>query len=152
MDESYFGTFIDALAKCKDRMGVLGSEYLVYPPREHSDYAATPRNVVTFGTMGVDGVHYVILKIDGQVEDSSPVIEISPTDREPYNLLADSLLEYFSIACSVTRTEMQNVFDEERGGSPVLIAFLKKHFKHSRCKGRSIAPYRDRLEVEDEPR
>ncbi|MFN9753054.1 MAG: hypothetical protein ACK57U_16905, partial [Planctomycetota bacterium] len=68
-----FNTFMTALGSAVTVDGVLGDEGVEFPPRENVDYWATPQNAVVFGWMGVDGVHYAILKIDGEIRDTSPV-------------------------------------------------------------------------------
>ena len=152
MPETHFETFVRAVGNCSDRHGVLGDERLEYPPQEDYGYHATPRNALTFGSMGVDGVHYAILRVDGRIDDYSPVIQIAPMDfSESYSLLADSFIEYVAAGCGVTTAEMQRIFDNERTGQPALATFLKDHFDQSRLweatRNRSIDEYRDDLEL-----
>lgn len=154
MPETHFETFVRAVARTTDRRGILGEERLEYPPREEFGYHATPRNALTFGSMGVDGVHYAILRIEGAVDDFSPIIQISPMDfREPYCLLANSFIEYLAAGCAVTIAEMQGVFGAERDGRGSLIDFLKDRFDHSRFwdpgRQKSIEPYREELELNE---
>ena len=135
MDATYFDTFVRAVENtpARERRGVLGDNELVLPPRSDYGYEATPRNALTFGTMGVDGVHYVILNIDGKVIDESPVIHVGPMDfSKPYVALADSFIAYLAAACGVSIREMGFVFQEERAGRQKLVPFLKEHFVHSR--------------------
>jgi len=63
-----FDTFLMAIGRLseEDRLTVLGDEGVIYPPDEELGYESTPDNAVAFGTMGVDGVHYLILKLDGR--------------------------------------------------------------------------------------
>lgn len=131
---TYFDAFLGAVQQCPDPGGVLGEDYLVLPPSEcWAPYWCEPRNAVTFAQMGVDGVHYAILKINGEVRDDSPVIHISPMDfDEPYCVLGVSFLDYLADACNVSKREMSDVFEEERSGKRTLVPFLKKHFDHSR--------------------
>jgi hypothetical protein len=154
MPETHFDTFVRAIGAANDRRGVLGEERLEYPPREDYGYQATPKNALTFGSMGVDCVHYAILRIDGKIDDFSPVVQIAPMDfSEPYSLLANSFLEYLAVGCGVTTAEMQNIFELEREEKPSLVEFLKKRFDHSRLwesnRNRSIEEYRDSLELND---
>src|SRR5215471_12430543 len=72
-----FELFVRAVAQATDRRGVLGEDEIVFPPESDFGYESTPRNALTFGAMGVDGVHFAILKIAGAVTDESPVIHIS---------------------------------------------------------------------------
>lgn len=153
MAESHFDTFVRSIGACRDRWGVLGDEGLVYPPREDYGYDATPRNAVTFGAMGVDGVHYAVLRIGGVIDDNSPVIQVAPMDfSDPYSLLAESFLEYLAVGCGVSITEMQRVFDAEHDRGDALVAFLRDHFDQSRLwdehRDRSMERHRDLLELQ----
>jgi hypothetical protein len=153
MDATYFETFLRAVENTpkRDRLGVLGDDYLVFPPHPDYGYEATPRNALTFGTMGVDGVHYAILKIDGEVTDESPVVHVGPMDfSEPYVVLGDSFISYLAAACGVSIQEMESVFAEEREGRQKLVPFLKSHFVQSRLydekRLRKLELYLDRVE------
>lgn len=152
MVETHFEVFVRALKNCRDRRGVLGEERIVYPPSDDYGYGATPRNAVTFGAMGVDGVHYAVLRVKGNIPDDSPVIQIAPMDfSDPYSVLADSFLEYLAIGCGVTGIEMERVFASERDGVSSLAEFLKERFDHSRIWNREriqfIDRYRDMLDI-----
>lgn len=128
-----FGTFLTALGNAAERDGVLGNECVEYPPSEEVDYWATPLNAVVFGWMGVDGVHYAILKVDGEVRDSSPVIQISPMDfDEPYSLLAPTFVDYLAIGCGVTRSEIEGLIALEESGRSALLDFMRANFQQSR--------------------
>jgi hypothetical protein len=78
MDTTYFASYLRALDACADVQGVLGDEWVIHPPNPDYGYESTPRNSLTFGCMGVDGVHYAILAINGVITDESPVIQILP--------------------------------------------------------------------------
>jgi hypothetical protein len=124
---------VRAIAQAADRRGVLGTDEIVFPPEPDFGYDRTPRNALTFGAMGVDGVHYAILKIDGAVTDESPVIHVSPMDfSKPYAVLGESFLAYLAVACGVANSEMEAVFTTERTCGAKLFPFLKAHFDHSR--------------------
>lgn len=108
MDAMYFDTFVRAVENTpkRERLGVLGDDYLVLPPQTDYGYDATPRNALTFGNMGVDGVHYAILKVGGEVSDESPVIHVGPMDfSEPYVVLGDCFLSYLCRGVWCLRTE-----------------------------------------------
>jgi hypothetical protein len=133
MDATYFDTFLRAVENAADQEGILGEEYLIYPPTPDYGYEATPRNALIFGTMGVDGVHYAILRIDGQVTDESPVIHVGPMDfSQPYVVLGATFVSYLADACAVSVREMEAMFAEERAGRQTLVPFLREHFVHSR--------------------
>ena len=151
MSETYFDTFVSAVDACLDKRGILGEEQLVFPPRADYGYEATPRNSVTFGAMGVDGVHYTILKIDGEICDDSPVVQVGPMDfSNPYSLLGESLLDYFARACGVSMSEMETLFQQERSGQTVLAEFMKNNFDQSRLFGRKneIGPFLHLIELQ----
>jgi hypothetical protein len=128
-----FDIFVRAIAQAADRRGVLGNDEIVFPPEPDFGYDSTPRNALTFGAMGVDGVHYAILKIDGAVTDESPVIHVSPMDFSgPYAVLGESFLAYLAAACGVANSKMEAVFTTERTCGAKLVPFLKARFDHSR--------------------
>jgi hypothetical protein len=129
-----FDTFVCAVAQAADREGVLGKDDIVFPPTPDFGYEwCAPRNALIFAAMGVDGVHYAILKIGGAVTDDSPVIHVSPMDfSEPYAVLGETFLDYLAVACDVTHSEMEAVFTAERACGERLVPFLKAHFDHSR--------------------
>jgi hypothetical protein len=128
-----FELFVRAVAQAADRRGVLGEDEIVFPPEPDFGYESTPRNALTFGAMGVDGVHFAILKIDGAVTDESPVIHVSPMDfSKPYAVLGETFLAYLAAACDVTHSEMEAVFTAESTSGGKLVPFLKAHFDHSR--------------------
>src|SRR5262245_25654998 len=119
MDATYFDTFVRAVENTplRERLGILGDDYLIFPPDPDYLYEATPGNALTFGNMGVDAVHYAILKIQGEVTDESPVIHVGPMDfSEPYVVLGDCFLSYLAAACGVSIREMNSVFEEEPRG------------------------------------
>jgi hypothetical protein len=123
-----FETFTAALAACEDRRGVLGGDDPVFPPSDDFGYDCTPRNAVTFAQMGVDGVHYAVLKLAGVVRDQSPVIQVSPTDDPPVVILAESFLAYLAEGCGVTRSEMEAVLKDERHGKGGLLKTIAARF------------------------
>ena len=141
-----FNTYLTALSNATSLDGVLGDECAEFPPRENVDYWATPQNAVVFGWMGVDGVHYAILKIDGQILDTSPVIQIGPMDfDEPYCLLAPSFTDYLAIGCRATPNEIRRLLVAEESGRSSLLDFMRSDFKQSRFWSdgvdRDIGPY-----------
>jgi hypothetical protein len=128
-----FDTFVDAVSNSSDRKGILGGDFLVVPPKEEfAAYWCEPTNVLTFASMGVDGVHYAIVKIDSSIEEDSPVIHISPMDGDPYCVLAPTFLEYLADGCEAPIEQMDEVVAQQRSGTPVLVQFLKQRFDHSR--------------------
>jgi hypothetical protein len=130
---THFETYLRALDACPDRDGVLGEEGIIHPPHPDYGYESTPRNAITFGCMGVDGVHYAVLKIDGVVTDESPVIQVSPMDfSDPYSVLGESFLGFLAIGCGVSHREMETVFAAEQAGTVGLVGYLRRRFQMSR--------------------
>lgn len=142
-----FDRFIAALKSDTNHDGVLGDECVEFPPNDTVDYWATPQNAIVFGWMGVDGVHYAILKIDGEVRDDSPVIQIGPMDfEEPYSLLAPTFIDYLAIGCGCSPAVIEKLLAEEETGSSSLLKFMRERFQQSRFwaddVNRDVAPYR----------
>lgn len=141
-----FDIYLMALSRADTHEGVLGKEYVEYPPCEDYGYGATPQNALVFGKMGVDGVHYAILKIDGQVRENSPVLQIDPMEWDcSYSLLAPTFKEYLAIGCGVKSAKIATLLSQEEAGESVLLDYLCSRFRHSRFRGkgtdREIGPY-----------
>lgn len=133
MTDSYFSAYLRALDAWPSLDGVLGDEIAIHPPDPDFGYSSTPRNALTFGQMGVDGVHYAVLAIDGEVTDQSPVIEVSPMDfGECYSVLAENFLEFLAVGCGADHREIKELFVCEREGEPALMPFLVKKFNIER--------------------
>jgi len=133
---THFETFLQAVGTIEDREGILGGDYLVCPPKPDYGYDATPRNALTFATMGVDGVHFAVLTTDGIAGDDSPVIQICPMDfDQEYAVLAVSFLDYLATGCGVSAVEMASVLDSERTSGNRLVPFMRGRFRHSRMLG-----------------
>ncbi len=135
MATTHFQTFIDAFAAVEQRSRLLAGDDVLCPPSEDYGYESTPKNAVTFAAMGVDGVHYAILKRDGQVRDDSPVVHVSPMDSDDLTIMAESFLLFLAVGCGVSARKMQSVFDAERSGKHQLVAFLSEHFDRYRLLG-----------------
>ena len=136
MSVTHFQTFIDAFALIEKQDRLLAGDFVICPPSNDFGYQSTPKNALTFATMGVDGVHYAVLTINGIVRDDSPVVQVSPMDSEDVFILAGSFLNYLADGCDVSTRKMQAVFKEERAGKHTLIAFLNEHF--DRCGAESL--------------
>jgi hypothetical protein len=120
MHSTHFETFIDAFAGLAEPLRILDGDNVHCPPSEDYGYQSTPKNALTFASMGVDGVHYAILKRAGTVRNDSPVIQVSPMDSDDVIVLA---------GCRVSAQEMEAILESERAGKPQLVAFLSEHFK-----------------------
>ncbi len=146
MGATYFETYLRALDDCADVQGVLGDEWVIHPPNPDYGYESTPRNALTFGCMGVDGVHYAILATGDFVTDGSPVIQICPMDfSELYQVKSDSFLMFLADGCGIPRGTMEEVFAAERAGKSALVVFLKERFEMPRLRDekrtQKLAPY-----------
>jgi len=112
--------------------GVLGQETLIIPPVTDIGYSCTPRNALIFGTMGVDGVHYVILQLDGKVQEHSPVLQISPMDFDQEDsVIASSFLDYLAYGCNVAPSKIATQLTDSNQAEQ-LVKMLATHFKHER--------------------
>jgi hypothetical protein len=130
-----FETFLIAIGRLSkaERRTVLGEESVIYPPNDQLGYESTPNGAVAFGAMGVDGVHYLVLKLDGEIRDDSPVVHFSPMDfSSPYALMGHTFAEYSAVVCGVTEDKMRQLLDQERSGEAVLADFLRSNFDHGR--------------------
>lgn len=125
---THFETFTTALARWKDRTGLFGGDEPVFPPSEEFGYDCTPRNAVTFAQMGVDGVHYAVLKLAGMVRNQSPVVRISPMDDPAVCVLAESFLAYLAEGCGMSRSAMETVMEREREGKGGLLEVICAQF------------------------
>jgi hypothetical protein len=128
---THFEIFIRAFAVLDERSRVLDGDNVLCPPSEDYGYQSTPKNALTFASMGVDGVHYAILKRDGVVRDDSPVVHVSPMDSDDITVLAESFLRYLADGCRVSEEQMEAVLEAERAGKPELVDFLSERFDGS---------------------
>jgi hypothetical protein len=147
-----FETFLAAIDRLppSERHAVLGDEHIIYPPDEQLGYESTPRDAVAFGSMGVDGVHYLILKLDGEIRNDSPVVQFSPMDfSAPYTLLGHTFADYLATVCGVDVDQIRHMMERERADESVLATFLRVNFDHRRLDmdglGAEIRDYADLL-------
>ncbi|RFU70402.1 hypothetical protein D0469_07375 [Peribacillus saganii] len=71
-----------------------------YPSLANYRYFNTPCDVVVFGNMGVDGVHYGFLTDFGTVTDleAAPIVCVCPMDFErPTRIVANNLTEFLRV-------------------------------------------------------
>ncbi len=144
--DTYFKTFLRAVEREPNTQGILGDDRVVFPPSPDFGYGSTPRNAITFGDMGCDGVHYAILALDGVVTDESPVIHVSPMDfSEPYAVLGATFFDYLAHACAASSAELDDVFARERRSGGSLVPFLRARFSHERlydeARFQALAPH-----------
>jgi hypothetical protein len=127
-----FEIFINAIMRLpeKQRDFVLDNVYLCLPPgKSDFQYWCTPKSAVTFATLGIDGVHYAILELNGLLCENSPVFQIDPTDSDtPYCLLADSFVEYLATGCRCKQNRIRELLDAECKSLYGLVGFVAKRF------------------------
>lgn len=131
-ERSIVCVYLAALETCGDVDGVLGESLVVHPPNPDFGYDETPGNVLTFACLGADGVHYAILTRDGHPTEDAAVIQISPMDEPPYQVLSATFLLFLADGCGVPAEEMERVLTAGRSGQPTLVAFLRERFDMSR--------------------
>src|SRR5438876_947272 len=124
---THFEIFIKAFATAPETFRRLDGDYVLCRPSKTRDYPSTPRNSITFADMGVDGVHYAILKIRGAVRDDSPVVQVCPMDSEDVFVLAESFLLYLSRGCGVSKRKIKELFEAELRSERLLVRFLRQH-------------------------
>lgn len=146
-----FDTFLRAVAAADDRENILDGDSILDRPNPDYGYDATPRNALTFATMGVDGVRYAVLTTNGVVSDDSPVSHIGPMDvSEPYVAFGESVLDYLAGGCGVRLAEMAAVLDAERTHGNRSVPFLRERFERARlyaeARTTALARYLRRIE------
>lgn len=86
-----------------------------YLSLENFRYFNTPSDVVVFGNIGIDGIHYGFLTDYGTVTnlDVAPIVCVSPMDFDrPTRIIANNLREFLQI--NLTDSELfYNQFDSE---------------------------------------
>lgn len=86
-----------------------------YLALENYRYFNTPSDVVVFGNIGVDGVHYGFLTDYSSITDleAAPIVCVSPMDFErPTRIIAKNLYEFLSVNLS-DRELFYNQFESE---------------------------------------
>ena len=129
MSSTHFDVFVSAVMDCPDRAGILGEGAVVYPPRPDFGYELTPKNALTFGEKGENGIHYAILRINGVIREDSPVIHVSPMDLDkPHVVLGTSFLSFVAVACDASLNKMDQVFTAAQDLKSTLLHFMKTNF------------------------
>ncbi|MBS4176938.1 hypothetical protein [Lederbergia citrea] len=86
-----------------------------YLSLENFRYFNTPSDVVVFGNIGVDGIHYGFLTDFGSVNnlEVAPIVCVNPMDFErPIHIVAKNLSEFLRV--NMTDSELfYNQFDSE---------------------------------------
>jgi hypothetical protein len=128
MPLTHFDIFMRTFAAFDERSRVLDGGHILCPPFEDFGYQSTPKNALTFASMGVDGVHYAVLRREGVVRDDSPVVQVSPMDSDDVTVLADSFRRYLADGCKVSEEQMEALFEAERSSRRELVEFLSERF------------------------
>ncbi len=125
MVTTHLNAFLRALARAGAPDDALGGDCVIDPPETDFGYESTPPNALAFATMGVDGVHYALVARDGEFDDSSPVIQVSPMDfDEPLTVLASSFVEYLADGCGVDVGDVSRLLDADTPESDAELAKL----------------------------
>ena len=128
IDGTFFEAFfLAARLYSKDGMILGGYVYLVDPPKHEQEYQ-TPVNSLTFSDMGVDGVRYALIKLDGRVTNDSPVVQVDPMSSEPITVVGATFLDYLADGCNVSRDDMESLFETTRKDRRQLIEYLDSSF------------------------
>jgi hypothetical protein len=69
---------------------------LILMNANRNSYYCTPKNVVTFATTGVDGVHFSFLELKGKVNEQSPVVVTNPSDGTNF-IVGENLKDFLDI-------------------------------------------------------
>ena len=110
----------------------LDGDYLVDPPEDDFGYFNTPANSLTFLTMGVDGVHTALLKIDGEVRENSPVVYVTPSDDAEWTILAPTFLDFLADGCDASTTQISRLLDDVGTDPTAAMQFLIDTFDGGR--------------------
>lgn len=87
---------LDKLYEVEKELNVLG--FLL--TKDFPDYFCTPLNAVIFAHLGIDGIHYCIIKGENEIENS-PVYVVSPMMPEHYvELVGRNLIDFLSLVIS----------------------------------------------------
>jgi len=74
--------------------------YLEMPPKRW-EYFCTPKNSVTFGSTGGDGVHFGLLELAGMESHQRPVVMTVPMSDRHNVVIAETLGEFLNIGFHV---------------------------------------------------
>jgi len=87
---------LDKLYEVEKELSVLG----LLLTKDFPDYFCTPLNAAIFAHLGIDGIHYCIIKGGNEIENS-PVYVVSPMMPEHYvELVGRNLIDFLSLVIS----------------------------------------------------
>jgi len=79
-------------------LGAIG--LFLYDPPTKSAYPATPLNSVTFGGIGVDGIHFCSITDEPEVDPMAPVVMCIPMALEiPNFVVGETLHDFLCLGC-----------------------------------------------------
>lgn len=87
---------LDRLYEVEKELNALG----LMITKDFPDYFCTPLNAVVFAHLGIDGIHYCIIKGEDEIENS-PVYVVSPMMPEHYvELVGRNIIDFLSLVVS----------------------------------------------------
>lgn len=87
---------LDRIYEVENELNALG----LMRTKDFPDYFCTPLNAVIFAHLGIDGIHYCIIKGENDIENS-PVYVVSPMMPEHYvELVGRNLTDFLSLVIS----------------------------------------------------
>lgn len=117
-------------------------------PLETLEYESTPRNSCAFAETGVDGVHFSLVQVDGQITEKSPVVMTVPANYGEENLIVGSnLYEFLCLGSKIGFSGLdQLTYSDNRKETLEWLehpeAFVKQEFQE--CKDQLDKEYFDR--------
>ena len=120
---THFEACLHAMDACLDRDEVLGAECAIHLPTTDFGYENTPQNSITLACMGVGGVHYALLAVDGGTSDEPPVVQVSPMALESrMRGSAKRSWRFLPTPARHRRDATAAVSAVDRAGTPVMVA------------------------------
>ena len=79
-------------------LGAIG--LFLHDPPKNSGYSVTPKNSITFASIGVDGVHFGSITKGHRINPDSPVVVTIPMDfEEPNFIVGETLHDFLCLGC-----------------------------------------------------
>ena len=84
-------------------------------PFLHAWYTTTPRNASVFASTGGDGVHFSLLHVNGEIQETSPVVMTVPMCFDRPNLIVgESLYDFLCLGCQTDYAYLEQlVYDRQ---------------------------------------
>lgn len=123
-----FEFFVKASKEFADEIGFLDGDYFIFPLENDYGYDATPKNSLTFQSMGVDGVHICLIETNGKFDENSIVVQVSPMDfDEEIAVLAPTFINYLADGCKTKRDKIISLVNENN--KKKFLQYLVKNFQ-----------------------